>query len=208
MAENILRTARKMDADDFAGADYLLSGDTVKIVVQLSCAYFGARLYVGGAVYADAFNDREPYDHLTHIFYVPQTALTEGMELVFASFDSVEDGDLCTYSFPFTAEFADADALLEQYDSRITVEREETEQIADGLVYRHFFCTDKNDAPVHAFLLEADMTRNSIYIGTPSDGYENVHVKATVPAMIDAAVQNGQRVLAAVNAVIKEGRAE
>ncbi len=200
MKEEILRKAQEMDADDFAAAEYFLLGDTVKIVVRLSCAYFDARLFAGAAEYRDAFNDREPYDPLTHIFYVPQSALTVGMELTFAAFDSAEDGDLCKRAFPYTADFADAQALLRQYDSGVVLDREETEQIADGLVYRHLFCADKNGAPVHAFLLEVDMRRNTLVIGTPSDGYESRGVRATVPAMIDAAVRNGQRVLAAVNA--------
>lgn len=200
MSETILNRAEKMDADDFAGAEYLLSGGTVKIVVRLECAYFGARLFVGETAYIDAFNDREPYDHLTHVFYVPRAELTEGMLLTFAALDSAEDGDWFRHTFPFTAQFADAQALLGKYDSRITAERTQTEQIAEGVTYRHLFCTDKNGAPVHAFLLQVDMTRNTVYIGTPSDGYESCGVRATVPAMIDAAVRSGQRVLAAVNA--------
>lgn len=200
MNEEVLRNALEMDEADFIAAEYLLTGGTVKIVVRLECAYFDARLFVGGAEYRDAFNDREPFDALTHIFYVPQTALTKGMALTFAALDSAEDGDICRHTFPYTAEFADADALRDAYDSRIAVERAETEQIADGLLYRHLFCADKNGAPVHAFLLEVDMTRNTLLIGTPSDGYENRGVRATVPAMIDAAVANGRRVLAAVNA--------
>lgn len=200
MNESILKTAQIMEADDFAGAEYLLTGDTVKIVVHLESAYFDARLFAGGEAYRDAFNDREPYDTLTHIFYVPQSLLTAGETLTFAALDSAEDGDLCKCAFPYTAQFADERELLEQYDSRIRVDREETERIAEGVVYRHLFCTDKNGAPVHAFLLEADMTRSTVYIGTPADGYESCGVRATVPAMIDAAVANGQRVLAAVNA--------
>ncbi len=200
MKEDVLLTAQEMDAADFEAAEYLLTGDTVKIVVRLACAYFDARLFVGGAQYRDAFNDREPYDTQTHIFFVPQAALTEGTELIFAALDSADDGDWCRHAFAYTAAFADADTLLAAYDSRISVDREEVEQIADGLVYRHLYCTDKNGAPVHAFLVEADVTRNTVCIGTPGDGYESRGVKATVPAMIDAAVANGQPVLAAVNA--------
>lgn len=200
MNEELLRHAQPMDADDFTAAEYLLTDGTVKIVVRLSCAYFDAYLLVGGKAYRDAFNDREPYDALTHVFYVPLPELTPGMTLTFAALDSADDGDCCAHTFPYTADFADERALLDAYDSRIAVMRTQTEQIADGVVYRHLFCTDKNGAPVHAFLLEADMTRNTVYIGTPSDGYESRNVRATVPAMIDAAVRNGQHVLAAVNA--------
>lgn len=200
MNEYTLRDASPMDADDFTAAECFPAGDTVKIVVRLACAYFGAHLFVGETAYRDAFNDREPYDHLTHIFYVPQGRLTAGMTLTFAALDSAQDGDLCAHAFAYTADFADERELLLSYDSRITPMRTETQQIADGLLYRHLFCTDKNGAPVHVFLLEADMRQNTVYVGTPADGYESRNVKATVPAMIDAAVQNGQRVLAAVNA--------
>ena len=200
MTKRDMQNAQPMDAEDFAGAACLLADGNVKIVVYLACAYYDAHLLVGDETFADAFNDREPYDALTHIFYVPQTALSEGMVLTFAAFDCAEDGDLCKCSFPYTADYADTDALREQYDSRIRIDRTQTEQIADGVVYRHLYCTDKNGAPVHAFLLEADMQRCTVCIGTPADGYESRFVKATVPAMIDAAVENGRKVLAAVNA--------
>ena len=192
--------AQAMDADDFAGVSYLLCGDTVKIVVQLDCAYFGARLTVGSQVFADAFNDCEPYDHLTHVFYVPQTLLTPRMTLTFTALDSADEGDLCAHVFRYEPEFADAAALLEAYDSRITPQQTQTETVAPGVTYRHMICTDKNGAPVHAFLLEVDPKQNTLCIGTPADGYESRGVRATVPQMIDAAVQNGRRVVAAVNA--------
>lgn len=195
-----LAGAQPMDQDDFAGASYLLRDDTVKIVVQLHIAYFSARLLVGTRVFRDAFNDCEPYDPLTHIFYVPLSMLTAGMLLSFAALDSAQDGDLCVHSFPYEPCFADEAVLLDAYDSRIEPRQTQTEEVAPGVTYRHLICTDRNGAPVHAFLLEVDPTRNTLYIGTPDDGYESCGVRATVPQMIDAAVRGGQRVAAAVNA--------
>lgn len=200
METEAVAKAQPMDADDFAGVSYLLCGDTVKIVVQLDCAYFGARLLVGSQVFADAFNDCEPYDHLTHVFYVPQTLLTPQMTLTFTALDSACEGDLCAHAFAYNPVFADAAELMDAYDSRITPQQTQTETIAPGVTYRHMICTDKNGAPVHAFLLEIDPTRNTLCVGTPADGYERCGVRATVPQMIDAAVQNGRRVVAAVNA--------
>ena len=195
-----IRKAQPMDEEDFSSVSYLLRDDTVKLVVQLGCAYFGARLLVGTRVFADAFNDCEPYDHLTHVFYVPCALLTGQMPLVFAAYDSAEDGDLCAHTFPYDPVFVDEAALLDEYDSRITPQQTQTETIAPGVVYRHLICTDKNDAPVHAFLLEVDPTQNTLYVGTPDDGCESRGVRATVPQMIDAAVRGGQNVVAAVNA--------
>ena len=200
MLEKEFASAVKMDAGNFAGAAYLRVPEGVKIVVYVECACFAAHLRVEGAVFADAFNDREPYDRLTHIFFVPQTLLREGMTIDFFALDGEPDGDWVTQSFVYEPDFADEQALLAEYDSRIAVRDTQTEQVADGVVYRHLFCTDKNGAPVHAFLLHVDPARAGIYVGTPNDGYESRNVRATVPQMIDAAVQGGQRVVAAVNA--------
>ena len=200
MNEAIFAAAQPMDDDDFAAVSYLLRDATVKIVVQLDCAYFDAQLLVGTQVFPDAFNDCEPYDRLTHIFYVPQSMLETDMPLTFAALDSETDGDLCAHTFAYTPVFADEAALLDAYDSRITPQTVQTETVAPGVIYRHLDCTDRNGAPVHAFLLEIDPALHTIYVGTPDDGYASCGVRATVPQMIKAAVRGGQDVVAAVNA--------
>ena len=200
MYETIRANAQPMDKDDFGGAEYLEVGETVKIVVHLECAYYAVQLTVGDETYTDCFNDREPYDLLTHFWFVEKARLTAGMPLLLTALDSAEDGDLCYHMWEYVPEFADEAALLNAYDNGLSVRKTETQEIADGLCYRHILYGDKAGAPVHAFLLEIDSQKNTLYIGTPQDGYESVGVRATVPDMIDAAVRNGQLVLAATNA--------
>ena len=200
MTKQAILFAQKMDAEDFRSAEYLRQGTRIKIVVRLECAYFGAHLLVGEQTFPDAFNDREPFDALTHLFFVPESCLTEGMTLVFAALDSADDGDLCAHAFPFTPAFADPDALYRAYDSGIKPVQTVHEQIAPGLRYSHMLCKDRDARPVQAFLLTVDPTRVTLRTGTPDDGYAGVGCRATVPEMIEAAEANGKRVLAAVNA--------
>lgn len=202
MYEDIKSSIDPFDEDDIDEIKYYKTADgKIKIVFYFSVACFRAKLRIGDKVFVDGFNDKEPYDNNTHFFYVPEELLTAESELLFTAEDAFEDGDLLyielTYGEP---EFADRDALLAEYNSRIEAVREETEEVCDGVVYTHMYCEDKNNAPVHMFLLELDSGKASLYIGTPDDGYENVEVCAKVPEMIDSAVKNGHNAVAAVNA--------
>lgn len=186
--------------DDFEQLSCMLCGSAVKLVAQFSMAYFDVRLHAGGTEFRDAWNAHEPYDRLTHIFYVPRKLLRDGMMLTISALDSAEDGDLCACIVPFAADFADPDALLAAYDSGIRVRETQTEAIAPGAVYRQMQCTDRDGDPVVFTTLEVDPALCTLYIGTPQDGYAAVGVRATIPDMIAAAEQNGQTVYAAVNA--------
>ncbi len=200
MTEKDFAAAQPMDPEDFRSAEVLRVGSEIKIVVRLECAYFDAHLCVGERVFDDAFNDREPYDALTHLFYVPASCLEEGMTLRFAALDSADDGDLCVWDFPYAPVFADADALYEACDSGIKPVQTVSEEIAPGLRYSHMRCADSEGKPVQAFLLTADPAQVTFYTGTPDDGYAEAGCCATVPEMIEAAEAGGRRVLAAVNA--------
>lgn len=200
MYESIRANAAQMDTEDFGSVEYLQVGECVKIVVHLECAYYDVKLTVGDKTYTDCFNDREPYDLLTHFWFVEKERLTQGMPLLLSALDSEEDGDLCCYIWAYNPEFADEAALLRDYDHGLTVQETQTQTIAEGLLYHHILYADRDGAPVHAFLLQIDSQKNTLYIGTPQDGYESVGVRATVPEMIRDAVQGGQCVLAATNA--------
>lgn len=200
MYEAIRANAAQMDREDFGSVEYLDVGESVKIVVHLECAYYDVKLTVADKTYTDCFNDREPYDLLTHFWFVEKERLEQGMPLLLSALDSDDDGDLCCHMWTYNPEFADEAALLRAYDHGLTVRETQTQTIADGLLYRHILYADRDGAPVHAFLLEMDSQKNTLYIGTPQDGYESVGVRATVPDMIRDAVQGGQPVLAATNA--------
>ena len=190
------------DEDDFDGVKYYKEEDgSIKIVVYLTIPYFKAKLYVDGKPYTDCFNDREPYDHQTHFYRVPADVISNLSVLMFTAYSDPDGGELFYTIVPcINPEFAQDDALLDEYNSRITVESEKKETVCDGVEYSHMLCSDKNGAPVHMFLLTVDTGKASLYAGTPDDGYESRNVKAKVPEMIDSAVENGVNAVAAVNA--------
>lgn len=193
----------EFDMDDFEKISYLrLPDSVVKIVLNVDTPYYDVRLHIGGVEYLDAFNDKEPYDRLTHIFYVDGSSLSDGARLVFTCFDSTdEDADGYCLDMAYSGvEFADEAALSAEYDSRIEVLETQKDELADGVYYSHLICKDKNGAPVHAFVIEVEPGKANLYIGTPNDGYTCKNTIATVPDMIKSANENGQRVIAAMNA--------
>ena len=186
--------------DDLERVSAMLCGDCVKLVAEFSMAYFDAVLHVGDAQFSDAFNDHEPYDRLTHVFYVPQTLLHAGDAAVMTALDSEDDGDLCACTVRCPETFADPDTLRKAYDSGIVPYDTGTETLSDGLLFHRMHCRDKDGAPVEVAVLEIDPRYCTLYVGTPDDGYADRDVRASIPDMIAAAEQNGQDVLAAVNA--------
>ena len=172
----------------------------LKVVVRTKKPTFAATLTRGGETFPDAFNDREPYDRKTHVFYTGAVPAADDT-LTFAYKKKKTRGKERREAFAFGAPaFADPAALYDAYDARLTARETETEEICDGVVYAHTLYADKTGAPVHVFRLEIDSKKASLYVGTPDDGYENRRVRAKVPAMIDAAVKNGVPVVAAMNA--------
>ena len=186
--------------DDLERVSAMLCGDCVKIVAEFSMAYFDAVLHVGDREFPDAFNDHEPYDRLTHVFYVPQTLLAAGETATMTALDSDDDGDLCACKLCCPETFADPDVLLQSCDSGISAVKTETEELAPGLLFRQMHCTDRDGAPVEVCVLEIDPAQCTLYVGTPDDGYADRDVRATIPDMAAAAERNGQTVFAAVNA--------
>ncbi|MBQ9552462.1 MAG: phosphodiester glycosidase family protein [Clostridia bacterium] len=202
MLEDFLKKWEPADEGDWEGyAALQTENGLTKLAFYAVYPYFDVTLLWNDRVYTDQFNDREPYDRMTHLFYLPTAELREGDRLIVSGYDSVDEEDRYYYetAFRFSA-LKDAEELKEQYNNHLTVETEEIEPIADGLEYRHMLCRDPQNNPVHAFLLKVDMKKNSLYVGTPNDDYKVGHVIAKVPEMIDSAVLNGQDVLAAMNA--------
>ncbi len=180
-------------------ANYLLMDDgRLKAVVSTKSPVFNASLRCSGREYADFFNDDEPYDRLTHVFYI-ESALPAGKTLTFCYTLRNHSKNVRKQSFAFEPVYADKETLLREYDSGTRPEREERETVADGVEYTHYFCKNKEGAPVHVFSLSVDTEKATIYTGTPEDGYMGVGVRAKVPQMIDAAVKNGVNVVAAMN---------
>ena len=172
----------------------------VKIVVQTDRPCFGVSLDAGGTRYPDAFNLEEPYDRRTHVFYVPEETLSEGMTLTLRLNKKKKGRGAAALPFRYAAVFARTAALAKQYDNGVMAIRSDRERVAPGVVYTRWTGEDKEGLPVNWFTLEIDPKLASLYVGTPEDGYANLNVKAKVPEMIGAAVKNSVPVAAAVNA--------
>lgn len=201
MSFDVTKGAFKLNAERISSVEYLLCGDDVKIVIRLSRPGFAVKLYAAETVYNDFFNDEEPFDVLTHIFYIPQASLSSDTEFCLLLKKLPAHGRTYFYKFKYgTPVFADAEALKKEYDNGLFVTSAETEQIAEGVKYTHYLYNDKNGAPVHAFLTEVDPHSASIVVGTPDDGYIGKKVKATIPDMIASACKNGRKIVAGVNA--------
>ncbi|MBQ7688186.1 MAG: phosphodiester glycosidase family protein [Clostridia bacterium] len=172
----------------------------LKAVVRTKKPTYKTLLSVADKTFADSFNDKEPYDKKTHVFYLPDTPAADTC-LTFRYKRKKKNKRYQSASFLFgDPAFADRETLLREYDSGVTPVETETETLCDGVIYTHSLCKDKTGAPVHVFLLEVDSRKATLYVGTPGDGYESRKVRAKVPAMLDAAVKNGVNAVAAVNA--------
>ena len=199
MFEELKKNATAYDADEIESIEHIRCGDKIKIVFRFEYPCFNVKLHVGDAVYEDGFNDKEPYDVLTHFFFIPEPKADETLCLTL--WDDTEDGDCYYHEFQYgTPEYADAAALFAEYDNALTEKKREEMTVCDGVTYRHILYNDKVGAPVHTFWLAVDTKKASLAVGTPNDSLQAKDIRATVPAMIDAAVANGKNVVAAVNA--------
>ena len=181
-------------------AKYIKRGNIIKAVVRTDKPGYGACLMTGCCVFPDEFNIEEPYDKKTHVFHFEECRAEGANEFALLVKKHKKSRRAKRIGFDFSPVFEDENDLLEEYNSRFEIKKEEKETVARGVTYTHCLIEDKNKAPVHAFTLEIDTKLASLYAGTPDDGYKNINVKAKVPEMIDSAVKNGVNVIAAMNA--------
>ena len=180
---------------------FMYIGKSVKIVVEVKCPSFCAVLRVKNKIYADEFNLAEPYDRKTHVFTVPVRELKKDTVLSFSARILHKRGIKISRSFPYGMPvYAEKEKLLDEYDNRLKEISRESEEVCEGVIYRHILYENKKGAPVHAFVTEFDPEKAELYIGTPGDGYKSRRVKATIPEMINAAENNGINIVSAVNA--------
>jgi len=177
-----------------------ISPDTVKLVFELKNMHKKATLTAGGMTFSDAFNDREPYDRKSHVFYVPGRLIKNGSVLTLRGHDFLTGILPSAYKITLSDPvFLSEEELYEECDNALSVKEEQTERLCDGVSYTHRLCENRNGAPVHVFALTADMNKADLYTGTPDDGYAPKKVKATIPEMIEAANKNGKQVVASIN---------
>lgn len=180
---------------------FMLSGDRVKMVVCTKRATYDARLTVEGETYADFFNDEEPFDRKTHVFYFPVSRVSEKSNIVITLKAFKHCVFTRSHSFLFgRPEYADEEQLVAAYDNLLTPEKTEDSRVCDGVTYSHTVYRDKNALPVHVFVTEVSPVYASLYVGTPSDLNKSRGVRATIPDMVESAKKNGKNIAAAVNA--------
>lgn len=191
----------RLQKNFITSTSFLDCNDKIKVVVCVKKPTFDAKLHCFGTTYIDAFNDAEPYDRKSHVFYIDKNDLEKDKLPVMTFRLLTSHGMKCKVSVNCkNPVFACEKDLIKEYDNILAEEKRESEELCEGVTYHHIIYKDKNGAPVHAFLTDIDAKSASVYIGTPNDGYESVGVRATIPDMITAAVKNGKDVITAVNA--------
>lgn len=179
---------------------YIIKNGRVKIVIYTGFACFDTVLKVKDKRITDCFNDEEPYDRKTHVFYIDPSDAKAGDKLIFEYRLKLKTPKPFNHIIEYRPVFENANDLYREYCSEIKIIKTEAETVSEGVIYRSYNCTDKAGAPVRLFTLDVDMKHASLYVGTPDDGYKSTDVKAKIPEMIDSAVKNGVNVVAAVNA--------
>ena len=102
MLEDFLKKWEPADDGDWTGYAALpLENGQTKLAFYSSTPYFDVTLLWHDRVYADQFNDREPYDRLTHLFYLPTDRLQAGDRLIVSGYDSADEEDRYYYETTF-----------------------------------------------------------------------------------------------------------
>ncbi len=189
---------KQLPTEKIIGEFYMMKDEKLKLVVRSKASLKDVKLSFNGLTLDDAFNDREPYDPRTHVYYIDPEGLTPETE--FACYGRDKAGELFGYEFKLgSPRLYTEEELIPEYDSRITPYARTEEEICEGVRYIHLSCRDKSEAPVEAYMLEVDTKRHRIAVGTPNDGYVAVNVSATIPEMMLSAIEAGRDVIASVN---------
>jgi len=84
-----------------------------------------------------------------------------------------------------------------------TLKTENTKTLSDGVVYTERVYSDEDGLPYRVFMLTVDPAKVNFYAGSNGDGYKNSFEdseKQNVMEHIQAATQNGVKVIAGINA--------
>ncbi len=170
----------------------------IKSVIRLFIPLRDVTLYYNEKSQHDNFNRKEPYDLYNHTYYFSSDELQENTRITCIGKDT--GGGFCGFEFTYgRPNFFNEAELVKKYDHGIEIVNTDGYSLTDGVSYRHFSCLDRDNAPVEAFLLEIDTKKNTFYVGTPNDCYEERDVFATIPEMMRSAENSGKKVIAAIN---------
>lgn len=174
--------------------------NTDKIVFTFGKMHRDGKLFLNEKKYIDFFNDCEPYDRKAHVFYIPHSDTENGFSVRLSSrnyfFPVIRYRNLVEVSEP---DYISNEEITDECNNQLSFNSFLEEKKNDGLTFRHSLYNNRNDAPVHVFVLKAEIGKCSLYVGTPNDGYASKYKRATIPDMIQSAVAGGKDVLASIN---------
>ena len=175
--------------------------NTVKLVATYSRMKKNCVIFFNGRFFRDTFNDCEPYDRKTGVFYVPTSILTDNTSIRLETTDLLFPAKRSRIRLSASdIHYTDEEFEMNNCDNRLSDKKLiEKETPCTGCDYTHELYTTKLGKPVHVFTLVCDTDKTKLYIGTPDDGLKSRKVKATIPEMIASAENNGKKVIASIN---------
>ena len=201
---------QKLENEFVSDVSYIEFKDYVKLVVAVKEASRYAVLTMGKNSYPEAFNYKEPFDLLTHVFNIPSDKFVCGKHTLTFK----RTGSDCTEWFPKGGTEGSCYVIsselqrlkyhdcINQYDSEIDIPEEpaEREVLEGNVIYSKYETENRFNEPIVYYTLEIDPKYATFVTGTPDDGYVSGGVKQTVKEEALAAVKNGRNVIAATNA--------
>ena len=193
--------------DPVTAVRYLEAGPgRVKVVVS-SRFLLRSELRIGDGIYPECRNRIEPYDFLTHVFFVPEGSLRRGEEITFAYSGSEDEAGfrkghfaqgIARFRYGGEA-FLKPDALHRAALSGLKLSHSSREPVTQGVTYVESLYHDRSGLPVRTFALLVDTKEAGFVAGTPEDGYQAINSKQDVLGQMRAAISGGRPVIAAVN---------
>ena len=193
--------------DPITAVRYIEAGPgRVKVVVS-SRFLLRSELRFGDETWPECRNRIEPYDFLTHVFFVPESSLRRGGDITFL-YTGSEDEDgfrkrlftqgACRFRYGGEA-LLQPDVLYRAALNGLKLSQSSREPVAQGVTYVESLYHDRSGLPVRTFALLVDTKEASFAVGTPEDGYQAVDSKQDVIGQMQAAISGGRPVIAAVN---------
>lgn len=193
--------------DPITAVRYIEAGPgRVKVVVS-SRFLLRSELRIGEETWPECRNRIEPYDFLTHVFFVPEGSLRRGEEITFAYSGSEDEGGFRKRLFTQGAArfryggevLLKPDALYRAALSGLKLLQSSREPVTQGVTYVESLYHDRCGLPVRTFALLVDTREAGFVAGTPEDGYQAINSKQHVIGQMQAAMAGGRPVIAAVN---------
>ncbi len=185
---------------------FLDLGEYVKAAVLVSERTYGF-CELCGKRYGEIYNDREPYDLMTHHFMIPKNELAEagGFYMTVKPFRAIKSFssllDCMTIWVDFNEEMLlDYGDTLRSMDRGLTLKETEVGTIADGASYKIMHHETRDGRPVVVFALTFDPKKVKMITGTPNGTTDYRNQKQTVMGEAEYERSQGADVLAAFNA--------